>query len=234
MMPKCFLFGVRRDDVYWLENSLLCLGRYIVDVPTCRLLSVHHEAGSRQEPALLVDGSPITPDDSVLFFGLPQVPKLVEPHRLEFAASEWLAALESVLSMGIGRVPNGSWLLSNCSLRSSDVFWTRACQKLCSELEPRLDWPLGSLPLPNADSLKEAVLTRKGVVTVPPNIWELTTSPMATCLVHVQELMYEKNLDFIRLLIEIRQDGVANIVRASAELPRAPSPTFALALRDFL
>lgn len=233
MPSKCFLIGIRRDDVSWLDTELRHLGKSVVDAPNCQIIRLHYCSDSSPSSELFIDRTSIDLGDVIFFFGVPTLPTSIDVESHELAYAEWRAALETVLDTGPGHVINGSWVLRNSALRNSDAYWTGVCQRLTRDFQAKLMWPMDTdrTTLP---PVIEAVITRRGIVTVPPSIEEITYGPMAKHLFEVQDLLYEHNLDFLRTWILVSSDGTTKITRSSAELPRLPSACFLAAVKDLL
>lgn len=227
---SCFVLGVDHARDAWFVMALRARRYSVVDIPYCSLLQLHLEAGGRCDS--LFHERPFSTEDRLFFLRMPQLPIQIEAAQRDFAYSEWRAALEAVLYARSAQVINGRWVLKNFGLRSSDTFWTRMCQRLCSVSDsPRLEWP-GDISCAQALSLSlEITVTRRRWASELPLLYEVERH--SATLLALQELMRGYRLDFLRVWVD-SSSGPMRITRASAEFPTGPSLSFETVLDDFM
>lgn len=228
---RCFILGADLARDAWLVVALRSRRYSVVDIPHCNLLQLHLEVGGPCE--LLLHERPLSPEDRLFFLRMPQLPMQVDAAQSDFAYSEWRAALEAALYTRAAQVLNGEWVLKNFGLRSSDTFWTRMCQRLCSASDSfRLEWPgdAGSCAIAPSPGL-EVTVTRRRWASELPLLYEVERH--SATLLALQEVLCGHRLDFLRVWID-PSPGPLRITRASAELPTEPSLSFETVLDDFL
>ena len=228
---RCFLLGADLARDAWLVAALRSRYCKVVDIPRCDLLKVHMETGGPCE--LLLHGQPLNPSDRLIFLRMPQLSMRIDVSQRNFAYSEWRAALEAALYARPAQVLNGEWVLKNFGLRSSDTFWTRVCQRLCSAGDAlRFEWPGEAGDHAKAQSLGlEVTVTRRRWAGELPLLYEIERHEAS--LLELQEILHRHRLDFLRVWID-PSAGPIRITQASAELPAEPSLSFEKVLDDFL
>ncbi|CAM4058324.1 hypothetical protein [Pseudomonas wadenswilerensis] len=228
---RCFILGADLTRDAWLVVALRSRRYSVVDIPHCNLLQIHLEAGGLCE--LLLHEQRLSPEDRLFFLRVPRLPIQVDAAQGDFAYSEWRAALEAALYTRATQVLNGEWVLKNFGLRSSDTFWTRMCQKLCSASDSlRLEWPGNAESYTTAPTpCLEVTVTRRRWASELPLLYEVERH--SASLLGLQEALRVHRLDFLRVWID-PSPGPLRITRASAELPTEPSLSFEMVLDDFL
>ena len=234
---RCFLVGVDERDVAWLVSHLRNMGLKVVDVPDFRGIQLHL-SNYENRSLVLIDRFSLDKTDHVFFYNVPKLsPSFENSNFSNFAYSEWRAALEAAFSDTSAHIINKGWILRNCSLRTSDKFWTHRCQRILNKTDlidfswKQLDCEIQTYP---SDNIFEVSLTRKRWSTLLPNLYDFQESTITEALIKIQDVLYQENLDFLRLWFKFSENKELLLSRASAELPLKNSLPFLKTLNDFI
>lgn len=228
---NCFLLGADSNKDAWLIAALRARGARAVVTPRCDQVQINLEAEGPS--TLVIRGRTLIQEDRLLFLRVPYLPLEINSTQRDFAYSEWRAALEAALHRRSAQVWNGEWVLRNFWLRSSDVYWTRLCQRVCApRASHRFEWR-ANVDVGEAQSAQdiEVVITSVRWITEQPLLYEVERHEASW--VTLQELIRIQRLDFLRVWIDASSPEIC-ISRASAEMPAESSLAFETALDDLL
>lgn len=209
-----------RDHTAWLPGALRSLGVSVTDAYSRQNLRFSCSLWPQHDHCL-VGRRDLSSFERIFYCGAPFDSVGLSPEDIDFAASEWSAAITSMLAGFGDAVVNSGWATRNSAIRYSDRRWVKwlerqsACQEFAKfDFSYEIETGLSSVTL-----LHDIYVTRFDFHSASEPLYEFMTPAYKQWIGGIQAGLLKDSLDFICIRLGVSRDGQIGVASASIDLP---------------